>query len=96
LTSPNAGDVSITEGPITQTPPPGFSFLTQQIDISVTAPAATAEHPLVLTFMLDASRVEGLSTSDIERWPREQRRQWRFHLHLGHRWPRLRNRRRRE
>ena len=64
VTSPNAGEVSITERPIIQAPPSGYSFLTQQIDI--TAPAATAAHPLVLTFNLDASRVpQGLGASDL-------------------------------
>jgi len=67
VTSPNAGDVSITEGPITQAAPPGYRFLTQQIDIHVTAAPATTAHPLVLTFTLDASRVpEEIGASEIQ------------------------------
>ena len=65
VTSPNAGEVSITEHPIVLTPPSGYSFLTQQVNI--TAPPATTAQPLVLTFILDASRVpQGLSASDIQ------------------------------
>jgi hypothetical protein len=47
------GDVVITEGPITETPPGGFSFLGQQVDI--TAPDGSIADPLVLTFNLHTS-----------------------------------------
>jgi hypothetical protein len=55
VTTPNAGTVSINETAITGTPPPGFQFLGQQI--SITAPPATAEVPLVIVFTLDSSKV---------------------------------------
>ena len=55
LTSPLAGDVTIQESPITETPPLGYGFLTQQVNI--TAPAATAADPLVIQFIIDASRI---------------------------------------
>ncbi len=46
------GEVAIYEGAITETPPSGFSFLGQQMDI--TAPDGTVANPLVLTFSLFA------------------------------------------
>jgi len=46
------GLVEIYEGGITETQPIGFRFLGQQVDI--TAPAATVESPVVLTFSLFA------------------------------------------
>ncbi len=55
------GEVVIFEGPITETPPSGFSFLGQQVDI--TAPAGTVANPLVITFSLYAP---GMAPSDIE------------------------------
>ena len=48
-----AGSVSIAEGAITQIEPEDFTFFGQQVNI--TAPAATADAPLVLVFRLDAS-----------------------------------------
>lgn len=55
VTSPNAGTVTITESPVSLTPPGRYRFLTQQIEIS--APPASPNDPLVLVFTLDASRV---------------------------------------
>ena len=55
VTTPNAGTVSIEEIPITQPPPEGYQFLTQQVNI--TAPDATPENPLLLVFLIDASRI---------------------------------------
>jgi alpha-tubulin suppressor-like RCC1 family protein len=54
VTSPVAGPVSIAEDP-GLTPPPGLSVLGTPFD--VTAPAATAAEPLVLTFSLHRSAI---------------------------------------
>jgi parallel beta-helix repeat protein len=65
VTSPNAGTVSITEGPATETPPPGISFLDQKVEIS--APPATPTNPLVLVFRLDASLLPpGVDASTLQ------------------------------
>ena len=55
LTSPADGMVAIQEAPITESAPTGYSFLTQQVN--VVAPASTADAPLVLTFVIDGSRI---------------------------------------
>jgi hypothetical protein len=55
------GDVVITEGPIIETPPVGFSFLGQQVDI--TAPNGTVGNPLVLTF---SAYAPGVDPNDVE------------------------------
>lgn len=55
LTTPNAGSVTIEETFTSVTPPAGFQFLGQQIDI--TAPPATADDPLVIVFRIDSSQV---------------------------------------
>ncbi|UJR83163.1 Hypothetical protein I5071_52290 [Sandaracinus amylolyticus] len=55
LTSPVPGTVTIREAPITETAPLGYAFLTQQVN--VTAPASTADAPLVITFAIDGSRI---------------------------------------
>lgn len=48
MVSPDAGPVSIAEGPVTSRPASGYSFVGQQI--AITAPAATAADPLQITF----------------------------------------------
>jgi hypothetical protein len=53
VTTPNAGDVSITESETTETPPSSYTFVDQQVEI--TAPDATAGDPLVIEFFLDGS-----------------------------------------
>jgi protocatechuate 3,4-dioxygenase beta subunit len=55
VTTPVAGAVSIQQLPVTEVPPSGFWFRTQQVNI--TAPAASASAPLVLTFLIDCSRL---------------------------------------
>jgi hypothetical protein len=55
------GDVVITEGPVTETPPGGFSFLGQQVDI--TAPDGTVANPLVFTF---SAYAPGIDPNDVE------------------------------
>ena len=55
VTSPNGGDIQISESPIALSPPGHFQFLTQQIEII--APQASTVHPLVLVFRIDASRI---------------------------------------
>jgi hypothetical protein len=65
VTSPTAGNVSVTpvgtasvNGDFT-----GYSLLSQQFSIS--APAATVNAPLVLTFTVDASQLNGIDPNDI-------------------------------
>ena len=53
VTTPNAGTVTLTEGP-TSTSTAGYAFLGQQVQI--TAPTGTATSPLVLRFRIDASQ----------------------------------------
>ncbi len=50
-----SGTVSIAEGPVQETSPAGFEFLGLQITIS--APDATADDPLIVLFRLDASLI---------------------------------------
>jgi Bacterial Ig domain len=52
LTTPNGGSVSVAEGASTGGAPAGYSFVGQSVQI--TAPDATAQDPLTLTFTLDA------------------------------------------
>jgi hypothetical protein len=51
------GTVTIDEIVPTETPPSGFAFVGQQVNISanISPPAATAENPLVLTFNVHSS-----------------------------------------
>jgi hypothetical protein len=51
----------IVEDAITETPPSGFSFLGQQVDI--TAPNGTVANPLVLTFSVYAPAMD---PNDVE------------------------------
>ena len=55
ITLPDGGDVEVTTGAPTTTPPTGFAVLGQQFDI--TAPDGSIAEPLVLTFRLDASAI---------------------------------------
>lgn len=55
VTTPNAGAVSIKISPRTQTPPSGFYFLNQQIDII--APPTTSSNPLTIAFTIDPSQL---------------------------------------
>ena len=52
LTTPNAGGVSITTGPV-GAPPAGFELFGQQVEI--TAPAASVADPIRLVFRVDSS-----------------------------------------
>jgi MYXO-CTERM domain-containing protein len=64
--SPNPGEVTIEEQPITESEPPGYEFLTQQIHITA-PPATSADDPLVLTFLFDASRLpDGVDQTNVE------------------------------
>jgi CSLREA domain-containing protein len=58
--TPNAGTVTIGEGAMTGTPPPGADYIGQQIDIR--APDASASNPMVFSFVIDCSEFS-LSTS---------------------------------
>ena len=55
VTTPNKGDVSIQETSTTGPNPSGFLFLGQEVNI--TAPLATAQNPLRLVFLIDASLI---------------------------------------
>ena len=55
VTSPDAGTVAITETAATGTPPTGFALVGEQVTVS--APAAAPDVPLVLVFLIDASRI---------------------------------------
>lgn len=63
VTTPTGGSVSIQQG-VTTTPTSGYSLLSQQLVI--TAPPATAADPLVLTFTLDASVLDGADPSTVD------------------------------
>jgi len=65
VTSPSGGTISINESASTGGPPSGFTFVEQQVTIS--APAATADMPLVLVFSIDASQLPpGVDQNTIE------------------------------
>ncbi|MBI2595273.1 hypothetical protein HYW46_00885 [Candidatus Daviesbacteria bacterium] len=64
VTSPTGGEVSISEITPSLQPPSGYSFLGSQVNI--TAPAATAENPLQLVFVLDSTVVAGADVSTIQ------------------------------
>ena len=53
VTSPQGGSVTIDISDASQTPPPGLTFVGQQVAIS--APVATNDAPIELAFTLDAS-----------------------------------------
>ena len=62
MTVPTAATVTINEGAITQGPPSGFTFVGQQVDISISPPPpADANNPITLVFTLDPSL--GVDTS---------------------------------
>lgn len=68
VTSPTGGDVSISEGPVTEPSTAGYAFFGQQVEI--TAPVATPESPLLIRFDIDASLIpvgEDASTIEIMR-----------------------------
>ena len=64
LTSPNGGTVSIDEGPITGPDPTGYTFMGQQVNI--TAPPGTAQNPLSIVFLIDASLLGGEDQSSVQ------------------------------
>jgi hypothetical protein len=55
VTSPDAGTVAITETAAVGTPPTGFTLVGAQVTVS--APGATPDAPLILVFLIDASRI---------------------------------------
>ena len=63
MTSPNGGQVTITESPSGGPPPSGFQILGQ--DVNITAPAGTPANPLVIKFRLDGSLITGLNINTI-------------------------------
>jgi Tol biopolymer transport system component len=63
VTTPLSGDVSIRETGATGTPPAGYAFGSEQVEI--TAPVATAATPLQITFRLDASALAGATYANL-------------------------------
>lgn len=64
VTTPNAGNVSIDEGPFGGATPDGFIIFNQQVQI--TAPSASSGNPLLLTFTIDASLLPaGTDVDDV-------------------------------
>jgi hypothetical protein len=64
VTTPNPGPITISEGPTTQTPQSGYSFLGQQV--TITAPAASVTSPLTLMFRVDNSLLPfGVNASNL-------------------------------
>jgi hypothetical protein len=57
------GILSLTQSPITEPAPTGFSLIGQQVQIS--APSGTPTSPLTLTFALDASAAAGETASSL-------------------------------
>jgi len=55
VTAPDGGTIAITETAATGTPPAGFALVGEQVTVS--APAATPDAPLVLVFLIDGSRI---------------------------------------
>jgi len=55
VTTPNGGIVSIEETSTIENPPSGFLFLGQQV--TITAPDASVEEPLIIVFRINASMV---------------------------------------
>jgi len=64
VTTPTGGSVSIQQGVTTATTS-GYSLLSQQLVITA-PPAPDAQHPLVLTFSLDASVVNGVDPATVD------------------------------
>ena len=64
VTSPNPGTVSIDEGPVTGPDPTGYTFLGQQV--SITAPPGTAQNPISIVFLIDASLLAGADQSTVQ------------------------------
>jgi len=57
--TPNGGLVTIGEGAVTGTPPPGVTYIGQQIDVD--APDASADNPMRFAFVFDCSALPGTS-----------------------------------
>lgn len=65
VTSPQGGSISIDVRDATGTPPADYSFFGQEVTIS--APSATTDQPLVLTFTLDASLIPpGVAPASVQ------------------------------
>ncbi|MCH8007917.1 MAG: hypothetical protein IIC91_03565, partial [Chloroflexi bacterium] len=64
VTLPVGGQVSIIEKLIVQPDPPGFHLIGQQVNIS--APAGTAQFPLIIQFLLDESIIpDGVTAANL-------------------------------
>jgi 5-hydroxyisourate hydrolase-like protein (transthyretin family) len=64
VTTPTAGPVTISEQPVTQSPPSGYGILGQEIVIS--APTASVNDPLKLVFTIDATLIPaGVDASNM-------------------------------
>jgi len=66
VTTPTGGLVSIAESPSSGTPPSGFSFLGEQVQ--VTAPPGSVASPIVFVFLVDASvlAANGITVADVQ------------------------------
>ena len=58
------GVVDIAQGAVNQTAPSGYSFASQQVDI--TAPAASFDNPLQLVFTIGSSQAGGATASTLQ------------------------------
>jgi hypothetical protein len=57
------GEVSLSQSGTTTTPPSGYSLL--GVQYTITAPDATVNNPLALTFIVDSSLLSGVDTSTL-------------------------------
>jgi hypothetical protein len=64
VTSPNPGLISITEQAASGLPPSGFDFLDEEVSIQLTGAPGTMASPIVITFVIDSSRVPAGQTKD--------------------------------
>jgi cysteine-rich repeat protein len=70
VTSPNPGLVAITETTVTVSPPPALELIRQEVII--TAPTATANDPIEILFVIDASElVLGADASSVQAFRNE-------------------------
>jgi hypothetical protein len=64
VTSPNSGTVTIQETSVTGTPPTGFGFIGQQVNI--TAPDASVADPLILVFEIASSSLPAGGVTNVQ------------------------------
>ncbi len=64
ITSPSGGDLSITTGALSGSPPAGYAFLGHEVEI--TADPATETNPLVIQFELDQSTLGSATAATLQ------------------------------